>query len=88
MEPVAGLVAIARCPRTPEGVLMHEHVILWRRRGPEGEVRCTLTQIGEGGFELRLWAESALLLAEVFDDEARLLARAEALERERTEVHS
>lgn len=66
---------------------MLEHVILWRHRAPEGELRCTVTQIGEGEFELRLWAESALLLAEVFDEEARMLARAEALERERTEVH-
>lgn len=66
---------------------MSEHVILWQHRGPAGELRCTLTQIGEGEFELRLWAGSVLLLAEDFDEEARLLARAEELERERTEVH-
>lgn len=66
---------------------MSEDVVLWRHRGPAGDLRCTLTQIGEGEFELRLWAGPALLLAEDFDDEARLLARAEALERERTEVH-
>lgn len=67
---------------------MSDPVTLWQHPAPGGDVRCTLAQIGEGEFELHLWAGSTLLLTEDFDSEEQVLVRAEELERQEGEVHS
>ena len=66
-----------------------EEVLLWRGRGHAHglvrELRCTMEQLGEGFFELRLVSGRKLLLAEPFDDPRALLNRAQQL---RIELHT
>ena len=63
---------------------------LWRVRGVlHGEVRelrCTMAQLGEGCFELRVQCGQELLRLEDFADAEQLPARAEQLRTERGEM--
>jgi len=60
-----------------------ETVLLWRTRrrvrGRPNEVRCTMEQLGEGCFELRMLSGHETLLFESFDDPEKLVSRAEQL---------
>jgi hypothetical protein len=65
-----------------------EAVLLWRAKGRvhglRRELRCTLEQLGEGCFELRMSSGDELVSVETFTDAAQLLSRAEKL---RAEAH-
>jgi hypothetical protein len=67
---------------------MCDQVVLWQRHIGGGDLRCTISQIGEGEFELRLWAGRTLLLTEDFEAEDRLLDRARELELDARGDHS
>lgn len=62
---------------------------LWRVRalvkGLPRELRCSIEQLGEGCFELRVHCGHELLRVEDFDDAGQLLRRAEQL---RAEAHA
>ena len=69
---------------------MDERVTLWRlpgdARGSAEDVDCTMEQLGEGFFELRLRSGERLLLCEPFEDTGALVRRAEELRVERAGV--
>jgi len=61
-------------------------VLLWRARGRvrghSREVRCTVEQLAECFFELRLLSGDELLFTESFEDTGKLLSRSEQLRAE------
>lgn len=67
---------------------MYEPVVLWWQQAVVGgvvrNVRCTMDQLGEGFFELRLLSGDEVLLSEPFEETRKLLSRAEEL---RAELH-
>jgi len=58
---------------------MSDAVLLWQRSTAPRGVRCTMAQIGEEVFELRLWRGRALVGCDTFPSEDELLRPAEAL---------
>jgi hypothetical protein len=61
-------------------------VTLWRLPDAEGEIDCTVEQLGEGSFELRISHGQRGLRSETFCDTTALLARAEELREKHTGV--
>ncbi len=57
-------------------------VIIWRARRDHHLFQCTVEQVGEECFELRLRRGAELLTTEEFEEPAGLLERAEQLRRE------